>query len=190
MFAYCNNNPVMYVDPMGNFSWRSVLSILTTVVVSSIVAPLVPLVIPTGEITTTIATSVVVTANTASVVKTEVEVRNSDVEPMSNEEFAKYDDKEESTAGMTNEQQIAYVRKLKEIDSKKKIPELTQWSEAQMLRELRYHEVGLSVVIAFGGDPTIQGTRAYQLNHVDFEKNKNLETYIRLIIGNVITWGY
>ena len=164
LYAYCGNNPVMHIDPLGEWWFITAIAVVATVVAAVV--------------------AVVAVTNVAAVVITNIETANSDVEAMDDETFAKYSNPDATTAGMTKDEQIAYIRRKRQDDS-----EIAKnWTEAQMLRELRYHEKLLPVVEFFGSDRSEDGSLAYRLNHVDFEPEQTFETYFRRIIGNVTTF--
>ena len=60
------------------------------------------------------------------------------------------------------------------------------WSEAEMLRELNYHEDAYPIVVFFGSDPNVDNSWADRLEHVDFEKEQTFTTYLRRFLGNMI----
>ena len=160
MFAYCGNNPVMRVDPNGE-GWILVALFVILVVVD-----------------------IAVSANIGVVIASNIMASNDEVKPMDDETYSKYDEDHESTCGMSNEERLAYVRKIR-IDN----PNIANnWTEAEMLRELEYHDDACQVLVLFKADVTKKGTLAYQLNHVDFEVEQTSTTYTRRFIGNIIPW--
>ena len=158
LYAYCSNNPVMYVDPTGEIAWWVVAIIVVVAVVAII--------------------------NTKAVAITNIEADNNDVDAMDDETFAKHDDEKETTAMMSRDEQIAYIRRIRQDN-----PVIAEnWSEAQMIRELRYHEALLPIATLFGSDPSEEGSLAFRLNHVGFEEEQTFKTYFRRIIGNVVAF--
>ena len=166
MFAYCGNNPVMRVDPNGE-GWILVALFVILVVVD-----------------------IAVSANIGVVIASNIMASNDEVKPMDDETYSKYDQDNESTGGMSNEEKIAYVRKVRENwrleELKGKDTPLNNWSEAAMLRELDYHEDMCKILVFFEADVTQKGSLAYRLNHVDFEEKQDFITYARRFIGNLI----
>ena len=162
MYAYCNNNPVNFLDCSGEFA--SFIGIVIFVVA--------------------LVTTVVICGNIGTVIASEISVSNIDVEPMNDETFEKYTKDTDSTYGMSLEEKMSYIKKIRLIDTK--IAE--NWSEAEMLREITYHDSMFELMIFLGKNPNEKGTLAYQANHVDFEKEQTFKTYFRRFIGNAIPW--
>ena len=160
MFAYCNNNPVMYVDYTGEF-------LLPVLIVCGIVA---------------VVTAVGI--NKYKINKSEEIVANNTT-PAMGEEFSNYDGEEEPTYGMTTDEKMGFIRKIRNDDSTIK----SNWSEADMLREIEYHETGYRIVVFFGSDPDKEGSLADRLEHVNFEEKQNFTTYFRRFFGNLLPWG-
>ena len=86
---------------------------------------------------------------------------------------------------MTDSEQIAYIRRVRENNSKI----YSNWTEAQMLRELRYHEKGYDILTSINISFNKKDEVTYQLNHVDFEEKQNFKTYARRIIANTFFMG-
>ena len=161
MFAYCNNDPVNNIDPNGNNPWFIALVVVCVIVGS------------------------VAVINIYQVIKSNIAVQNSDVSEMNDEDFSKYSEEKDPTYGMTDDEQIAYIRKIRENNS----DIANNWTEAEMLRELRYHESAYYISVnLFGSDPKEEGSLAYRLKHVNYEIEQTLETYLRRIFGNLLTW--
>ena len=164
MFAYCGNNPVMRVDPNGE-GWILVVVVVALAIVDFAIE-----------------------SNINAIISSNIMASNDEVKPMDDETYSKYDQDTESTGGMSYEERIAYVRKVREgwkIDSPSKLDE---WSEAEMLRELDYHEDACAILVFFGADVTVEGSWAYRLNHVSFEVKQTFTTYARRFVGNMIPW--
>ncbi len=157
MYAYCNNNPVMYVDPSGTISF--LLGVAIVVVGYAIIS------------------------NVANVIESENTVKNSTVEPMDNDEYKNLSDPEGDTHNLSEDKKIAYIRAYRENhnDTFSK-----NWTESEMLREMEYHEKFYKIVVFLGSDPDKEGSLADRLEHVDFEENQTLKTYLRRFFGNVI----
>ena len=66
---------------------------------------------------------------------------------------------------MTRDQQLAYVRRIRQGDDKI----ANNWTEAEMMREIVYHDRGYRLMRAFGLEETETGER---LSFVDFEEEK------------------
>ena len=159
MYAYCNNNPVMYVDYDGDLPW-----------------PIVVI----GSFLLGMATG----ATIGNIHSSNLDVKNIDVEPMDDKTFETMDGYDESTYGLSTEEKIAYIRRFR--IEKPKIA--ANWTEAQMLREFNYHDRGYELAILLGSDPTVENTYAFRFNHVDFEKKQTFETYLFRIVGNCMFW--
>ena len=169
MYAYCNNNPVMYVDPNGEAPWWAIAAVVTAVVV----------------VTTMAAVPYVVAANIYAVKNSEQVVADTSIEPMDDEKFKSYAD---NTSGMTDEEQVAYIRKQREIwgaPSSKEADKLNNWSEADMLRELKYHDRAYRFLNAIGLGNSEWGERAKLVN---FETEQTFVTYALRNIGNLMLW--
>lgn len=52
---------------------------------------------------------------------------------------------------------------------------------------IRYSK-GYEIAIFFGGDPTIDETLTYRLNHVNFEDEQTFKTYLYRFFGNMLIW--
>lgn len=183
MYAYCNNNPVMYVDPNGEFLIPTLLTIASSAVATGIFTTTTA--VATGVAIGGTAVALSPITNIATVIKSNIEVKNSDVAAMSDEEFKKYKNESDSTAGMTDSEQIAYIRKVRETDSDIR----SNWTEAQMLRELRYHEKGYDIITSINFSFYKKDEFTNQLNHVNFEPKQTFKTYARRIIANTFFMG-
>ena len=162
MFAYCDNNPVMKVDYTGEVGFFEVLAKIAKVVVATVV--------------TTAA------VNIYAVVESNIYVKNSDVEAMEAEEYKRIS-KADDTTGLSREEKLSYIRAFRlDEDNKRKCE---NWSEAQMLREYEYHDKGFKLAVLFGSDPDIEDSVADRFQHVDFEENQTIGTYVKRYIGNL-----
>ena len=158
MFAYCGNNPVMFVDYSGEFP----------ILIAAIA----------------IVSAWIVSANIGTVIASEIYVSASNVEPISDDVFQKYNDPDEPTYGMSHEKRLAYIRRIRLED-----PEISKnWTEAEMMREMTYHDSMYEIFVLFKSDPSQKGTYAYRTKHVDFEKEQTTKTYLRRFIGNIAWW--
>ena len=107
------------------------------------------------------------------------------VEPMHDDEYEYYANKETSHVGMSITMKIAYIRQARQDD-----PEISQnWTEAEMLREMMYHEAAYHIAVFFGINPEEEDSLADRLRHTDFEVPQTLDTYLKRILGNTIPWG-
>ena len=132
---------------------------------------------PTGEIWSLVI-------NLFKIIKSNVIVANNDT-PAMGEEFDNYTDSEAPTYGMTIDEKMAYIRRIRLNNDTIK----DNWSEAAMLREMEYHETGYRIAVFFGSDPKKEKSLADRLEHVDFEKEQNFITYFRRFYGNLLPWG-
>ena len=89
-----------------------------------------------------------------------------------------------ATYGMTIDEKLAYIRRIR-CDNK---TIRANWSEADMLREMEYHEAGYRIAVFFGSDPDKKNSLAYRLKHVDFEEEQILKTYFYRFIENLLPW--
>jgi RHS repeat-associated protein len=161
-YAYCNNNPVMYIDPTGEIFIGPALLIVSSIVV------LTPIVI-----------------NIFTIIYSENVVADLDVEPMSDDILGNYDDDNDSTYGMSNEEKVSYIRRIRQEDENL----ASNWSEADMLREMWYHDRGYELTTFFGSDPSVEGSLSYRFNHVHFESEQTFLTYLYRFAGNLAFWG-
>ena len=163
MYAYCNNNPVMYCDHSGEY-FKSFLEYVADLITYAIVA------------------------NVFAIIESEVAVANSDVEPMSDDQ---YDDilNNKDTSGLSREEQIAYIRKYRErILSDNNVENdqvVKNWSEADMLREIVYHDRAYRFLKWIGLEDIQWGK---QSKVVDFEEEQTFTTYFKRAIGNMMFW--
>jgi len=164
MYSYCNNNPVNFCDPSGDL----------------------PLWLGVALIATAAAATYVLVANIVAVVSSNDAVEDKNYTNMDDETFYRiYYDEDAPTYGMTEDEQKSYISKYRE----KNINDVTSnWTEAQMLREMKYHDSAYELVTFLGSDPMEKGTWAYRLKHVSFESKQDFTTYARRIIGNSIPW--
>lgn len=161
MFAYCNNNPVMYVDPNGN------ASLLFWIVVC------------------------IIGLNFGAILESELATATDDVAPMDDDTFEKInepiDEYGGDSSGLTKDEQLAYVRKVREVwmtdDDPYNDYMLDEWSEADMVREIAYHDSMYQIFSEMGLD---QITLAKQARFVHFESQQNYKTYARRNIGNLV----
>ena len=161
MFAYCNNNPVMYVDPNGNASW------LFWIVVC------------------------IIGLNYGAILESELATATDDVAPMDDDTFEKInepiDEYGGDSSGLTKDEQLAYVRKVREVwmtdDDPYNDYMLDEWSEADMVREIAYHDSMYHIFSEMGLE---QIHMAKQARFVDFESQQNFKTYARRNVGNLV----
>ena len=71
MYAYCGNNPIMYVDPTGEFSWGKLVAIIS---VAAVITTAVVATIATCGIASVAGTIAVTSAITVAAKTTEVAV--------------------------------------------------------------------------------------------------------------------
>ena len=105
--------------------------------------------------------------------------------PAMGEEFSHYDGEEDPTYGMTTDEKMAFIRRIRNNNDTIK----SNWSEADMLREIEYHETGYRIAVFFGSDPNKEDSLADRLEHVNFEKEQTFKTYFRRFFGNLLPWG-
>ena len=122
--------------------------------------------------------------NLFKIIKSNLIVANNDT-PAMGDEFDNYTDSEAPTYGMTIDEKMAYIRRIRLNNDTIK----DNWSEAAMLREMEYHETGYRIAVFIGSDPDTEGTWAYRLKHVNFEEEQNFTTYVRRFFGNLLPWG-
>ena len=83
-----------------------------------------------------------------------------------------------NTTGLSTKDQIAYIKMFR-----KENPDIAKkWSEAQMLREMKYHDAAYNISESLGD---IFGISDNCIK-VDFEEDIKLITYMRRIIGNLL----
>ena len=129
----------------------------------------------------------IIGSNIGAVIGSNIAVSNSDTAPMDDEEFEKIHDKD--TSNLSTEEQIAYERRVREnwlnddINSNDYM--VNEWSEADMVREIKYHDRAYQILVFIGLENTTLATRA---KSVDFEPKQNAQTYIFRIIGNAMIW--
>ena len=156
LFAYCSNNSVMYTDPSGH----SIIAVIA------------------------LCLAAVAGANIGVVVASEIHADICDVEPMNDEEY-KNIQKSGNTSYLTREEQLAYVRKYREEilsdDDKSNDVIVSNWTEAEMMREIVYHDRGYRLFEWLGLEQTDEGQ---QFKYVDYEPEQNFRTYYRRLIGN------
>ena len=157
MYAYCNNNPVMCVDPNGN----SLIGWMVAIIVGYAII-----------------------SNVASVIESKIIVANSTVEPMNGDDYNYYKADDTPTYGLSTQEKVAYIKAYRDDAENEKTTQ--NWSEAEMLRELNYHEDAYPIVVFFGSDPNVDNSWADRLEHVDFEKEQTFTTYLRRFLGNMI----
>ena len=158
MFAYCMNNPVNMSDLAGNWPLKIIKIIL-------------------------VAITFIIAINEYKISKSEEIVANNTT-PAMGDEFNNYTNPESATYGMTIDEKLAYIRRIRCDNETIR----ANWSEADMLREMEYHEAGYRIAVFFGSDPDKKGSLAYRLKHVDFEEEQTLETYFYRFIGNLLPW--
>ena len=120
--------------------------------------------------------------------KLNIDVSDETIEPMTKE---RYDEivESETTSGLSIDESIAYIRYIREqvltdIDSKN--DNLYQdWTEAEMLREMLYHDRIYRMFEFFGLKEIGWAQRA---KVVDFEEEQTFSTYLKRSIGNIFFW--
>ena len=155
MYAYCGNNPVNRIDPTGEF-WHTIVSVVLMIVV------------------------LVVHKNIEAIIESEQAVSDDTIAPMDDEIYKEKEEKTD-TSNMTEEERIAYIKKKREEWNNK--PILNEWTEAEMLREITYHDKAYRIVDFLGLEKTTLGER---LRYVNFEEKQTAITYVFRIIGNMI----
>ena len=159
-YAYCGNNPVMRVDPTGEF-W----SIIAAVVLS-----------------------VFIGANVGTIIASEMTVADKSIEPMSDEQFNAIESSGD-TSGLTLDEQLAYVRKYRinvlQDDNLDNDQIVDNWSEADMMREIVYHDRAYRLLEFVNMEKTSFATR---LKYVNFETEQDFTTYVRRMFGNLMFW--
>ena len=106
-----------------------------------------------------------------------------------NDEEYKNIQKSGNTSYLTREEQLAYVRKYREEilsdDDKSNDVIVSNWTEAEMMREIVYHDLGYRLFEWLGLEQTEEGQ---QFKYVDYEPEQNFRTYYRRLIGNCFMW--
>ena len=207
LYMYCNNNPIMYVDPSG-FSFWSVfkkiagivmmavaiaVAVVITVVAIIALAPIISplLAIGAGILIGASAFGLTMIAdaklmNIITYIDTETYVNknsNLDYSDYMDEFESIYSDGNASTYGWSREKKMMYILYLKQEHS----DDFNNWTLGEMLREYEYHDRAFSV-LRYVSDPNSPGSLAYRTNHVDFEYNQTFKTYIYRLIGNFLFW--
>ena len=180
MYAYCNNNPVMYVDPTGEF-----LTIPFTIVIAKIGAAYV-------AVAAIELAAVALIGNVASVISSNIIVEKLDnTESMEQDAFNELTDeenKDKSTNDMNAKERMAFINAIKEYGLGDENPYRENWTKAEMYREMKYHDAWHEIFVFFGSDPNKEGTYAYRTKYVDFESEKTFKTYLFRFVGNIIPW--
>ncbi len=142
---------------------------------------------PSGEgiffIIIMVAAALVISANIAAIISSEIMVNESNAEIMGDEEYQTIKDSG-TTYGMTMGKRISYIRRVRADNENL----FRNWSEADMLREMVYHDEALDIFTFFGSDPNNTKSKAHQAKWVDFESKQNFKTYFRRFIGNLAPW--
>ena len=177
LFVYCNNNPVMYVDPDGNDFWGNFWKVVGAVIGSGIGAVIgyfignIPGAIFIGLIGGALGVLL------ATFIETEIYVATSNVIA----DDTVYNGSE--TYSMTRDEALAYIRWLREkseyAESYKK-----NWTEGQMLREWQYHKTGYNL-FKWQNDED-RRTLAHHFKDAHFEEEQNFGSYILRILGNLL----
>ena len=122
--------------------------------------------------------ALVLGANITAVIASNITVMDKSI---TKETVAVTTSQEDGTSGLTNEQQLAYIR---DVRSKDKIV-ADNWSEAEMMREIAYHDRGYRFLKSIGlGNCEL----AEKLRWVGFEKKQTFITYLRRFLGNLMFW--
>ena len=155
MFAYCNNNPVAYVDSNGNLPISAVVAIvLGALVVGTVIQNIIA----------------IVRSNNA------FEETEDSGEPYS---------EETEHCDMDEKKMISYIRKIRAQDET-----LCQnWSEAEMLREMKYHKTVYKILdfVGFSDLGTDENpTLLRRVKETDFETVQTAETYLKRFFGNIL----
>ncbi|MBO7305067.1 MAG: hypothetical protein J6V09_07600, partial [Clostridia bacterium] len=141
LYAYCDNNPVMRVDNGGEF-WLELFAAVVVVVV--------------------VVAVVTTCANIGTCIASEIQVSNSDIAPMDDERYAEIVNAKDTT-GLSRDEQPAYVRKVREESLKDKDASndrlTANWTEAEMMREIVYHDRGYRLLKFFGLEDTKLGKK-------------------------------
>ena len=78
---------------------------------------------------------------------------------------------------------VAYIEMYRNADDKI----AAGWTEAQMLRELQYHNRAYDLLTSLPQIGPIPGL-VEQASIVDFEEKQDAVTYLKRIVGNVMFW--
>ena len=164
MYAYCGNNPINRVDETGEAWWWVVLAVVVVVAAAAI------------------------GANVGVIIGSEIIASNESIQSMDDETFNEINEAED-TSGLTRDEQLAYVRKYRDNILNDEDPNndefINNWSEADMMREIVYHDRGYRFLDFFGWENTSVGKR---LKYVNFEPDQNFKTYARRFVGNLMFW--
>ena len=152
----------MYVDYSGNFS---LLIAIVVIVAATLIT--------------------VVETNIDAVIESNINMSNSTVEPMDETKFDNLIDAK-NTTGLTLEEEIAFVKRQRIVWAEKDETRhlLDEWTEAEMLREISYHNNVYSF-LSFLGLEECDWAESAKL--VEFESNQNFKTYARRAIGNLLS---
>ena len=128
-----------------------------------------------------------ISANRGTIIASEITVSNDSIEPMDEIDYNVITNSED-TSGMTRDEQLSYVRKTREVwqngnEASQKL--VDEWSEADMIREIVYHNRAYRLLKRIGPEDTGLGNRVKMVN---FENEQNFETYLRRFAGNLMFW--
>ena len=86
---------------------------------------------------------------------------------------------------MSENEKVAYIRKVRmDGPDGEENPISDHWTEAEMLRELNYHEKGYAIAVWLGIPDDRYPTENFKF--VDFEVPQTPMTYIKRILGNAL----
>ena len=159
MYAYCGNDPINRVDPTGE--WWQIVAVVAAVIIG---------------------------ANVGTIIASEITASDESIQSMDDETFNKINEAED-TSGLTRDEQLAYVRKYRDNILNDEDTDNDQfidnWSEADMMREIVYHDRAYRLLDLIGLENTSVGER---LRYVSFEQDQNFTTYARRLVGNIMFW--
>ena len=126
-------------------------------------------------------------SNVATIIETNVYVKNHDIPAMEPDRALEIIDNKDST-GLTRDEKISFINYIRENND----TVAENWTTAQMLREFEYHESFYNTLTFFGVEADEEGEgidyTAFRLRYVDFEPEQTTETYLRRFIGNAWPW--
>ena len=132
-----------------------------------------------------------IVANIWAIISSNITIsRYADVEPISKEDYKAYGDGEQQkpTCGLSDKEKVAYIKRAKLLKGADGKLVYTDWSEAEMLREMNYHDSAYRFLFFAKNFSSRMEKYVTQAKYADFEKNQNAKTYLFRFVGNTISW--